>query len=119
MGWTKPRHEKPILRFLPLGAEFETIATDVGRQSETAIPCIARNIMSSIPVRARPHAMIKPPVSKQPARLTRRVPTASAIEPARRRQELLVRLLMFSDSTAHYPVLHDQENLLIYARWPK
>lgn len=119
MGCTKPRHEKPILRFLPLGAEFETIATDVGRQSDTAIPCIARNIISSIPVRARPHAMIKPPVSKQPARLIRRAPIASAIEPERRRQELLVRLLLFSDSTVHYPVFYDQTNLLIYARGPK
>ena len=38
--------------------------------------------------------MINPPVSKQPARLIRRLPIVSAIEPARRRHALLVRLLV-------------------------
>lgn len=82
---------------LPLGTAFATIATEVGRQNETAIPYIVRNIISSIPVRAKLHTNIKTLVKKQPSRLTRLLPITSAIEPARSRQELLVKLCAFSN----------------------
>jgi hypothetical protein len=81
-----------MLRVLPLGAAFATIATEVGRQSETAIPCIARNMINSMPLRASPHARMNMLVRKQPSRFTRLLPITSATEPARSRQELLVRL---------------------------
>jgi len=81
-----------MLRFLPLGAAFATMATEVGRQSETAIPCMARNMTNSIPVRAKPHTRMKTLVRKQPSKLTRLVPITSAMEPASSKQELLVKL---------------------------
>ena len=66
--------------------------TEVGRQRATAIPCIARNIINSIPVRARPHASTKQARRKHPKRKMGRLPTTSATAPAIRRHEPLVKL---------------------------
>lgn len=85
-----------MLRFRPLGTAFATIATEVGRHNDTATPWIARNMINSIPVRARPHAKINAPVNKQPAKFTRRLPITSATEPARSRQVLIVKLVLVS-----------------------
>ena len=91
-GCTRPKQEKPILRFLPEGTASATIATEVGRQRDTATPCKARNMISSIPVLARPQPTMSHPSRKQPVRLMRRFPTTSAIDPASSRQEPLVSL---------------------------
>jgi hypothetical protein len=91
-GCTRPKQENPMLRFLPVGTASAIIATDVGRQSETAIACRARNIINSIPVLARPQPMMNHPSRKHPVKLIRRFPTTSATDPARSRQEPLVNL---------------------------
>jgi hypothetical protein len=88
-----------MLRVLPLGTACATIATEVGKQSDIAIPCMARNMISWMPVRDSPHARIKMLVRKQPNRLTRLLPITSAMEPARRRHELLVKLYILSIMT--------------------
>jgi len=88
-----------MLRFLPLGAALATIATEVGRQRETAIPCMARNMTNSIPVRAKPHTRMKTLVRKQPSKFTRLVPITSAMEPASSKHELLVKLQVVSVTT--------------------
>ena len=94
-----------MLRDRPTGTECETIATEVGRQSATATPCMARNMINSIPVRARPQARMKPPVRAQPVRLMFLWPTTSAMEPARIRQVLIVKLYGFSIGTIHCALL--------------
>lgn len=91
-GWTNPRTEKLIFRFRPAGTDWETIATDVGKHRETATPCMVRNMINWTPVWDRPHAVTKQPTRKQPIRLMMRLPTTSAMEPARRRQEPLASL---------------------------
>jgi hypothetical protein len=91
-GCARPKQENPMLRFLPVGTASARIATDVGRQSETAIPCKARNIISSIPVLARPQPIVNHPSRKHPVKFIRRFPTTSATDPARSRQEPLVNL---------------------------
>ena len=91
-GCPRPIQAKPTLRLLPLDTALVSIPTEVGRQSASAIPCMARNMISSIPVRARPHASTKQASRKQPMRYTGRLPTTSATEPASRRHELLVKL---------------------------
>ncbi len=69
-----------------------SMPTEVGRQRATAIPCMARNMLNSISVRARPHARTKQATRKHPVRKIGRLPTTSATAPAMRRHEPLVRL---------------------------
>lgn len=92
MGCTKPKQENPIFRWRPLVVMLATIATEVGRQSDTATPWKARNIINSMPVLPTPHAMMKQPTKKQPIVLTRRLPTTSAMDPAMIRQDPLANL---------------------------
>ena len=92
-GCTRPKQEKPMLRFLPSGTAFARIATEVGKHSDTATPCRARNMISSIPVLARPQPMMNHPSKKHPVKLISRLPTTSAIEPARSRHDPLVNLI--------------------------
>lgn len=49
-----------------------------GATSALAIPCMARNIISSIPVQESPLPSMKAKFRKQPARLTGRGPITSA-----------------------------------------
>ena len=49
-------------------------------------------MISSMPVLARPEAMMKQPAKKHPVRLITRFPRTSAIEPAKSKQEPLVSL---------------------------
>lgn len=67
-GCPSPMHAMPILRLLPLAIALVSMPTEVGRQSATAIPCMARNMISSIPVRASPPASTKQARKKQPVR---------------------------------------------------
>lgn len=114
MGCTNPKHEKPMLRFRPLGTAFDMMATEVGKQNETATPCIARNMISSIPVRARPHPSTKQETKAQPITLIDRFPTTSATEPAKRRHEPHARLFL---SLVRYPT-SDTDNLRVYRSRP-
>ena len=91
-GCPSPIQANPILRFLPLGTVLVRIPTEVGRQRATAIPCMARNMINSIPDRARPHANTKQARRKHPVRNTGRLPITSATAPAMRRHEPLVNL---------------------------
>ena len=91
-GCPKPMQAKPTLRVLPRATTLVRIPTEVGKQSATAIPCMARNMINSIPVRARPHASTKQARKKHPVRNTGRLPTTSATAPAVRRHEPLVKL---------------------------
>lgn len=91
-GCPRPIQANPTLRLLPLGTALVSIPTEVGRQSATAIPCMARNMINSIPVRVRPHASTKQPRRKHPARNMGRLPTTSATAPAIRRHEPLFKL---------------------------
>jgi hypothetical protein len=91
-GCTRPKQENPKLRFLPVGTASATIATEVGKQSETAIPYRARNLISCIVVLARPQPTVNHPNRNHPVKLIRRFPTTSAIDPARSRLEPLVNL---------------------------
>ena len=84
-------HANPMLRGLPLSSDFEIIDTDDGITSAPAIPCIARNMMSSMPVLARPLARMKMERKKLPTRFTDLGPMTSAMVPARSKQEPLVR----------------------------
>ena len=70
--------------------------TAVGRQKETAIPCIARNMISWIPDLAKPQAKTNTPWKKQPIRNIVRLQTRSATEPERMRKHPVVRLHLFS-----------------------
>lgn len=79
-----------------------TIATEVGRHSDTATPWKARNIINSMPVLATPHAMMKQPTNKQPIVLTVRLPTTSAMDPAIIRQDPLANLGIYMFSTITY-----------------
>jgi hypothetical protein len=92
MGCTKPKQENPIFRWRPLVVMLATMATDVGRHSDTATPWKARNMINSIPVLATPLAMMKQPTKKQPIVLTIRLPTTSAIDPAMIRHDPLASL---------------------------
>ena len=65
---------------------------EVGRQRATAIPCMARNMINWIPVRARPHASTKQARRKHAVRKIGQLPTTSATAPAVRRHEPLVKL---------------------------
>ena len=67
-GCPSPMHANATLRRLPLGTVLARIPTEVGRHSASAIPCMPRNMISSIPVRANPHPSTKQPVRKHPAR---------------------------------------------------
>ena len=91
-GCASPIQENPTLRLLPLGIALVSMPTEVGRQRATAIPCMARNMISSIPVRARPQASTKQARRKHPARNMGRLPTTSATAPAIKRHEPLVKL---------------------------
>ena len=91
-GCASPIQEKPTLRLLPLGIVLVSMPTEVGRQRATAIPCMARNMINSIPVRARPHASTKQARRKHPARNMGRLPMTSATAPAIKRHEPLVKL---------------------------
>ena len=91
-GCPSPIQANPTLRLLPLATALVSIPTEVGRQSATAIPCIARNMINSMPVRARPHPSMKQARRKHPMRKTGRLPTTSATAPAVRRHEPLVKL---------------------------
>lgn len=73
------------------------ILTAVGRHSDTAIPCKARNMINWIPVRAKPQARTKTPCRQQPVRKIFRLPARSAIEPARMRRQPIVNLKSRSD----------------------
>ena len=91
-GCARPIQAKPILSILPRATALVRIPTEVGKQSATAIPCMARNMINSIPVRARPHASTKQARKIHPVRNTGRLPTTSATAPAIRRHEPLVKL---------------------------
>lgn len=92
--WPIPRQEKAILRLVPLVIAVLMIPIEVGKQSAIAIPCMARNMINSMPVFGNPQASMKRPSIKVPVRLTMRLPMTSAIEPARRRHEPLVSLIL-------------------------
>lgn len=91
-GCPSPRQANPTLRLLPLATALVSMPTEVGRQSATAIPCMARNMINSIPVRARPQASTKQARRKQPTRKIGRLPTTSATAPAIKRHAPLVKL---------------------------
>ena len=91
-GCASPMQENPTLRLLPLGIALVRMPTEVGRQRATASPCMARNMINSIPVRARPHASTKQGRRKHPTRKIGRLPITSATAPVSRRHETLVRL---------------------------
>lgn len=97
-GCPSPIQANPTFRLLPLATALVSMPTEVGRQSATAIPCMARNMINSIPVRARPHASTKQERRKQPVRKTGRLPTTSATAPAIRRHEPLVNLSNYVNS---------------------
>lgn len=90
--YPSPIQANPTLRLLPLGIALINIPTKVDKQRATAIPCMARNIINSIPVRASPHASMKQARRKHPVRKTGRLPTTSATAPTTRRHEPLVNL---------------------------
>ncbi len=73
------------------------ILTAVGKHKDTAMPCMARNMISWMPVSESPHASTKMPCRKQPRRKVFREPTKSAIEPARMRRHPVVSLVEMSD----------------------
>ena len=66
--------------------------TVVGRQKDTETPCMARNIINWIPDLANLHARTKTPWRKQPTKNIVRLPTRSAMEPARMRKHPVVSL---------------------------
>lgn len=81
-----------MLRLVPLGIAVLRIPIEVGKQSATAIPCMARNMINSTPVLGRPQARMNTPTRNVPVRLTTRLPMTSAIDPASRRHDPLVSL---------------------------
>lgn len=91
-GWESPRHPNAIFLTRPFGKELVRMLKDVGKHIETAIPCKARKMISSMPVFAKPDARIKKARRTQPHRLIARLPTESAIEPASRRVQPLASL---------------------------
>ena len=66
--------------------------TVVGRQKDTETPCMARNIINWIPDLANPHARTKTSWRKQLAKNIVRLPTRSAMEPARMRKHPVMSL---------------------------
>lgn len=102
MGCTNPKQENPMFRWRPLVVMLATMATEVGRQSDTATPWKARNIINSMPVLLTPHAIMKQPTKKQPVVLTIRLPTTSAMDPAMIRQDPLANLEFNAFSTITY-----------------
>ena len=54
-GCPRPMQAKPILSILPRATALVRRPPEVGKQSATAIPCMARNMIK----RARPHASTK------------------------------------------------------------
>lgn len=98
-GCPSPIQANPTFRFLPLATALVRIPTEVGKQRATAIPCMARNMINSIAVRASPHASMKQASRRQPMRKTGRLPTTSATAPAIRRHEPLVKLYVWRESS--------------------
>jgi hypothetical protein len=80
---------------LPMGIVFEIILKAVGRHMAAPIPCSPRNAVSWAPVCERPAARTNNPAKKQPKMFILRFPMWSAIEPARKRKQPLVRLKGF------------------------
>jgi hypothetical protein len=64
---------------LPSSTAADTTEIEEGTTSALAIPCIARNMISSIPVRDTPQASMKAARMKQPVRLIVRRPVLKLV----------------------------------------